>query len=70
MMILLEFQKFKMTDLLLLTQREQITTKLSKQQFGTVVIKAYGKSLRLNLCSEPSAQRNKYQLNLPLQQIK
>ena len=70
MMILLEFQKFKMTDLLLLTQREQITTKLSKQQFGTVVIKAYGKSLRLNFCSESSAQRNKYQLNLPLQQIK
>ena len=42
-MIPLEFQKFLITDLLLLTQHKQVTSKLNKQQFVTVVIKAYGK---------------------------
>ena len=70
MKILLEFQKFQITDLLLLTQHKQVTSKLSKQQFDTVIIKAYDKSLRSNLCSQLSVQRSKYQLNLPLRRIK
>ena len=65
-MIPLEFQKLQITDLLLLTQYKQVTSTLNKLQFGTVIIKAYGKSLRPTLCSELSAQRSKYQLNLPL----
>ena len=56
MMVPLKFQKFKIADLLLLTQPKQVTSKLNKQQFRTVIIKAYGKSLRPNLCSELSAQ--------------
>ena len=70
MKIPIEFQKFQITDLLLLTQHKQVTSKLNKQQFDTVIIKAYDKSLRSNLCSELSVQRSKYQLNLPLMLIK
>ena len=45
-MIPLEFQKFLITDLLLLTQHNQVTSKLNKQQqFVTAVIKAYGKKI-------------------------
>ena len=40
-MIPLEFQKLQITDLLLLTQQKQVTSKLNKQQYGTVIIKAY-----------------------------
>ena len=69
-MIPLEFQKFQITDLLLLTQHKQVTSKLNKQRFGKVIIKVYGKRLRPNSCSQLSAQKNKYQLNLPLWRIK
>ena len=56
-MIPLEFQEFQITDMLLLTQHRQVTSKLNKQQFGALIIKAYGKRLRPNLCSKLSAQR-------------
>ena len=58
-MIPLEFQKFQIIDL-------QVTGKLNKQQFDTVIIKEYSKSLRPNSCRKLSAQGSKYQLNLPL----
>ena len=57
MIIPLDFQKFQITDVLLLTQYKQVTSKLNKKQFGTVITKAYGISLRPNLCRELSAQR-------------
>ena len=63
-MITLEFQNFQIADLLLLTEYRQEANKLNKQQFGTVIIKAYCFSLRPNLCRELSAQRSNYQLNL------
>ena len=63
-MITLEFQKFQIADLLLLTGYKQEANKLNKQQFGTVIIKAYCFSLRPNLFSELSAPRSNYQLNL------
>ena len=66
MTIPLEFQKFYITGLFLLTQHKKVMSKLNKQQFGTVAIKAYGKSFRPNTCSKLSAQQCKYQLNLPL----
>ena len=44
MIISLEFQKLQIRDFLLLTQHNQVTNKLNKQQFGTVIVKAYGKS--------------------------
>ena len=59
-MIQLEFQKTRITDFLLLTQHKQVTRKLNKQHFGTVTIKAYGKSLSPNSCSESSEERSKY----------
>ena len=61
-MIPLEFQKFQITEL-------QLTSQLNKQRSCTVIIKAYGKSLRPNLGNQLLAQRSKYQLNLPLQRI-
>ena len=63
-MITPEFQKFRTADLLLLTEYKQEANKLNKQQFSTVIIKAYCFSLKPNLCSELSAQRSNYQLNL------
>ena len=61
-MIPLELQKFQITEL-------QLTSQLNKQRSCTVIIKAYGKSLRSNLGNQLLAQRSKYQLNLPLQRI-
>ena len=46
-MIPLEFQKFWITDLLLLTQHNQVTSKFNKQQSGSLIIKAYDESLEL-----------------------
>ena len=55
-MIPLEFQKFQITYLLLLIQHKQVMSQLNKQQFGIIIITAYGKSLRPNLCSKLSVQ--------------
>ena len=44
MIISLEFQKLQIRDFLLLTQHNQVTNKLNKQRFGTVIAKVYGKS--------------------------
>ena len=43
-MIQLEFQKSPIRYLPQPTELKQVTSKLNKQQFGTVIIKAYDKS--------------------------
>ena len=50
MIVPLKFQKLLIMYLLLLTQHKQVTSKLNKQQFATVMIKAYDERLSSNLC--------------------